>query len=559
MTSSDLHDVHFWYGGKFVDDKKSKYVGGIKKVFEGVDIDYLGMYELGIMYDKCGGRKGTMNFYYKVSGLPLELGLRRINNECPDICICDLENQYRGIDLPIEIYVDEMDCEPIQTLDEEGNVVPTQQEEEIRCLLDGVNFDDDLEFTVSEGGLERQGWEFEGVEERMNCEGQGLGKDGIGFVYEGVCDGGDCEGQGEQGQGGNGECQENEMEGDVGMQNLNTENVNNENFETENAQSEQMQAENTETFETENAQSEHLQSENVRVDKGKRKISYAENQSSSEFDDSSDEDYLQPNEASTDSETPSLVLEDLEVSSNEDIFLNKNPSKRDLMHKLRRVMKKKKKKTEKQPNVEVDKIWFSDDGEHDELESLPDSENEDSLPKHDFFKESTNIKTCQLEVGMKFHDGKHFREVLRDWCIRGGFDIEYVKNEKVRVTAKCKTEGCNWRIHASPIMNDFFQIKSIKGAHTCARTYDNKLARASYLAKRMESAIRDHPNIPVQQQKNTNICWIICKNTHKYSSIYFTFDFLEFDAFDTTSSISQPSCSSSSVANALSPSPVYAP
>ncbi|KAL0446004.1 UNVERIFIED_CONTAM: hypothetical protein Slati_1728300 [Sesamum latifolium] len=232
----------------------------------------------------------------------------------------------------------------------------------------------------------------------MNCEGQGLGKDGIGFVCEGVCDGGDCEGQGEQGQGGNGECQENEMEGDVEMQNLNTENINNENFETENAQSEHLQPENTENFETENAQSEHLQSENVRVDKGKRKISYAENQSSSEFDDFSDKDYLQPNEASTDSETPSLVLEDLEVSSDKDIFLNKNPSKRDLMHKLR-------------------------------------------------------------------------REVLRDWCIRGDFDIEYVKNEK--------------------------------GAHTCARTYDNKLARASYLAKRMESTIRDHPNIPVQQLKNT--------------------------------------------------------
>ncbi|KAL0288022.1 UNVERIFIED_CONTAM: hypothetical protein Scaly_2746300 [Sesamum calycinum] len=311
------------------------------------------MYELGIMYEQCGGKKGTMNFYYKVPGLPLELGLRRINNECPDICICDLENQYRGLDLPIEIYVEEMDCEPIQALDQEGNVVSTQQEEEMR------------------------------------------------------------------------------------------------------------------------------------LDKGKRKISYAENQSSSEFDDSSDEDYLQSNEASTDSETPSLVLEDLEVSSDEDIFLNKNPSKRDLMHKLRRVMKKRVKKTEKQPEVEVNENWFSDDGENDELESLHGSDNEDSLPKHEFFSESTNIKTCQLKVGMKFHDAKHFRETLRDWCIRGGFDIEYVKNEKVRVTAKCKIEGCNWRIHASPVMNDCFQIKSIQGAHTCARTYNNKLAKASYLAKRM--------------------------------------------------------------------------
>ncbi|KAL0387458.1 UNVERIFIED_CONTAM: hypothetical protein Sradi_2627600 [Sesamum radiatum] len=108
-----------------------------------------------------------------------------------------------------------------------------------------------------------------------------------------------------------------------------------------------------------------------------------------------------------------------------------------------------------------------------------------------------------IEGWDEFHDAKHFRETLRDWCIRGGFDIEYVKNEKVRVTAKCKIEGCNWRIHASPVMNDCFQIKSIQGAHTCARTYNNKLAKASYLAKRMESAIRDHLNIPVLQLKNT--------------------------------------------------------
>ncbi|KAL0339179.1 UNVERIFIED_CONTAM: hypothetical protein Sangu_1440000 [Sesamum angustifolium] len=302
-----------------------------------------------------------------------------------------------------------MDCEPIQALDQEGNVVSTQQEEEMRCLLDGVDFEDDLGFTAPRGDGERQGCEFEGVEERMNCEGQGQGQDngGIGSVCEGIEEMMNCEGQGEQGHGGDGECQENEMDRGVGGQNVNTENYNSENFENENAQSVHLQSEH---FNSDNLQSEHVNSEHVRLDKGKRKISYAENQSSSEFDDSSDEDYLQSSEASTDSETPSLVLEDLEVSSDEDIFLNKNPSKRDLMHKLRRVMKKRVKKTEKQPEVEVNENWFSDDGENDELESLHGSDNEDSLPKHEFFSEATNIKTCQLKVGMKFHDAKHFRE-----------------------------------------------------------------------------------------------------------------------------------------------------
>ncbi|KAL0328024.1 UNVERIFIED_CONTAM: hypothetical protein Scaly_2235000 [Sesamum calycinum] len=48
-----------------------------------------------------------------------------------------------------------------------------------------------------------------------------------------------------------------------------------------------------------------------------------------------------------------------------------------------------------------------------------------------------------------------------------------------------------------------FQIKTLKENHTCPRTYNNSLAKASYLVKRMENAIRDNPNIPVKQLKNT--------------------------------------------------------
>ncbi|KAL0403811.1 UNVERIFIED_CONTAM: hypothetical protein Sradi_2021900, partial [Sesamum radiatum] len=104
---------------------------------------------------------------------------------------------------------------------------------------------------------------------------------------------------------------------------------------------------------------------------------------------------------------------------------------------------------------------------------------------------------------MKFENAAQFRVVLRDWCIRNGIDLEFLRNEAKRVTAKCKVQGCEWRIHASPIQGGpTFQIKTIKGEHTCARTYVNRLANASYIAKRIENAIRDHPTIPVQQLKN---------------------------------------------------------
>ncbi|KAL0349795.1 UNVERIFIED_CONTAM: hypothetical protein Sradi_4128700 [Sesamum radiatum] len=126
------------------------------------------------------------------------------------------------------------------------------------------------------------------------------------------------------------------------------------------------------------------------TEKGKRKL-YERflNESSSEFDDSSDEDYVQSGEES-DSEAPSLMLEDIECDSDDDIFLLKDLSKKDLIKKLKKV-----------------------------------------------------------------------RVVLRDWCIRNGVDLEFLRNEAARVTAKCKS--WEWRIHALPIQGGpTFQIKTIK-------------------------------------------------------------------------------------------------
>ncbi|XP_012837639.1 PREDICTED: uncharacterized protein LOC105958176 [Erythranthe guttata] len=55
-----------------------------------------------------------------------------------------------------------------------------------------------------------------------------------------------------------------------------------------------------------------------------------------------------------------------------------------------------------------------------------------------------------------------------DRAFINGYELEYVKNERKRVTAECKTEGCNWRIHASVVQGGpTFQIKSITGEHTC--------------------------------------------------------------------------------------------
>ncbi|KAL0333976.1 UNVERIFIED_CONTAM: hypothetical protein Sangu_1553800 [Sesamum angustifolium] len=218
--------------------------------------------------------------------------------------------------------------------------------------------------------------------------------------------------------------------------------------------------------------------------------------SESSFNDSSD--------GEDDSDDPSLVLEDVEGSSDEDIFASKNKNRTELRAKLKKFRKEIPKKRRFQDfsvNDDDNAGWYSDPGEDSDFENVPDEAGD--AKKHCYYKDTTKTKDLELVVGMKFASGKIFREVLRDWCVRHGYDLEFIRNETKRITAKCK-KGCNWRIHASPIQNEqTFQIKSLKGEHNCARTYVNSLAQSKYLAKRMEGAIRDNPNIGIAQLKNT--------------------------------------------------------
>ncbi|KAL0433328.1 UNVERIFIED_CONTAM: hypothetical protein Slati_2667100 [Sesamum latifolium] len=193
--------------------------------------------------------------------------------------------------------------------------------------------------------------------------------------------------------------------------------------------------------------------------------------SRSVFDDSSDVGYTQPqwiDEEDTDDEPEfdqySLVYEDIEASSDEDIFVEKNFSKRQMMMKLRNMLKQKSKKKNishdagAKDSLAKDNGWYSDPGEEDELQSLDgsDLEGDSHAPDHPYFKTGTKMKTFELVVGMKFQSSMVFGEASRDYCVRHGYNLHFIRNENTRITAKCKHEGCNWSIHASPVQGGVF-------------------------------------------------------------------------------------------------------
>lgn len=66
--------------------------------------------------------------------------------------------------------------------------------------------------------------------------------------------------------------------------------------------------------------------------------------------------------------------------------------------------------------------------------------------------------TYELAVGQEFPDVKSCRRALRDCAIALHFEIQTVKSDKTRFTAKCASEGCPWRIHAAKLPGIYVSI-----------------------------------------------------------------------------------------------------
>ncbi|XP_020242912.1 uncharacterized protein LOC109821129 [Asparagus officinalis] len=71
-------------------------------------------------------------------------------------------------------------------------------------------------------------------------------------------------------------------------------------------------------------------------------------------------------------------------------------------------------------------------------------------------------------VGQEFDDIEHCRRSLSNYSIARGFNFEFVKNERKRVTAKCKAANCEWMVHCTRRRdNDRFYVKKIYSSHSC--------------------------------------------------------------------------------------------
>ncbi|KAL0303343.1 UNVERIFIED_CONTAM: hypothetical protein Sradi_6202400 [Sesamum radiatum] len=203
-------------------------------------------------------------------------------------------------------------------------------------------------------------------------------------------------------------------------------------------------------------------------------------------------------DASSASECPSWMLEDLEGPWDDDIFSNRSENyTRTMLKTLRSFIKeKRKKKHEDKQNQRGEtsdmgaEQWFSD-CEEEELRFVRGSDDEgERCPE---WNNRMDMGEVDLAMGIKFETKKNCKDVIRDWAVRRGWDLKFLKNEKYLMIATCKNK-CNWKLRASSVMKSpTFQIKSIKGRHTCANRIVNRQANSKYIGKMIEPFLRDNP------------------------------------------------------------------
>ncbi|KAL2897463.1 Transposase for insertion sequence element IST2, partial [Bienertia sinuspersici] len=109
------------------------------------------------------------------------------------------------------------------------------------------------------------------------------------------------------------------------------------------------------------------------------------------------------------------------------------------------------------------------------------------------------FRQIKLATWMIFNNKDHFLTVFRDYAIQEGFAVRVEKHDNLRFTAVCLIEGCDWRIHASQLMDRVsWAVKTMSGEHTlCGRLENNPMVNSEWLLRHLQDDITTTPNISI--------------------------------------------------------------
>ncbi|KAH7842355.1 hypothetical protein Vadar_004352 [Vaccinium darrowii] len=105
------------------------------------------------------------------------------------------------------------------------------------------------------------------------------------------------------------------------------------------------------------------------------------------------------------------------------------------------------------------------------------------------------------EIGQKFVGVVEFREALSKLAIYFGFEYDFIKNDKVRVSAACRMKhsdlACPWMVHGRvDHLSGNFYIRQLTNSHTCGASVlkmKHSRATSSLVGKLVIEDIRSQP------------------------------------------------------------------
>ena len=80
---------------------------------------------------------------------------------------------------------------------------------------------------------------------------------------------------------------------------------------------------------------------------------------------------------------------------------------------------------------------------------------------------------------MLFSSIKECKLAITNYSVRQGKPRKLMKQDKIRLRAKCRSEGCDWLIYAAKLSGEgCVQIKTFENTHKCGFIYDNPLVNS---------------------------------------------------------------------------------
>jgi len=104
------------------------------------------------------------------------------------------------------------------------------------------------------------------------------------------------------------------------------------------------------------------------------------------------------------------------------------------------------------------------------------------------------------EVGTYFIEKKDFTDAMHTYSFQNGKNLNFVKNDKKRVSMKCVGVGgkCTWYAYCAYMFAiNTWQLRTIIDIHTYSKDFNLKLMNSKWLSKHMEKTVRENPHMNV--------------------------------------------------------------